>query len=80
MKDLYEVLRQKENEFKRLGKEIEALRLTAAMLAEQKGEAVAVESAKAVGGGTQAGPRPVAATGDANGRGNNWEEAPTRWP
>src|SRR5205085_3326765 len=48
MKDLYEVLRQKENEFKRLGKEIEALRLTAAMLAEQKGEAVAVESAKAV--------------------------------
>ena len=69
MKDLYEVLRQKENEFKRLGKEIEALRLTAAMLAEQgKAEAAADKSAK-----------PAAAAAAANGSGN-WEEAPTRWP
>ena len=69
MKDLYEVLRQKENEFKRLGKEIEALRLTAAMLAEQgKAEAAAAEK----------GGKPAAAAA-ANGTGN-WEEAPTRWP
>ena len=74
MKDLYEVLRQKENEFKRLGKEIEALRLTAAMLAEQgKGEAAAAAAADAT--------KPTAKAGAAaeNGRGN-WEEAPTRWP
>jgi hypothetical protein len=71
MKDLYEVLRQKENEFKRLGKEIEALRLTAAMLAEQgKAEAAAADKG--------AKPAAPAATAE-NGRGN-WEEAPTRWP
>jgi hypothetical protein len=72
MKDLYEVLRLKENEFKRLGKEIEALRLTAAMLAEQqKGEQAATEAAKP-------GAKPAAGAAE-NGRGN-WEEAPTRWP
>src|SRR5436305_6535024 len=40
MRDLYEVLRQKEQEYKRLAKEIEALRITASLLAEEKAEHV----------------------------------------
>lgn len=36
MRDLYEVLRQKEQEYKRLAKEIEALRIAASLLAEEK--------------------------------------------
>ena len=47
MRDLYEVLRVKEQEYKRLAKEIEALRITASLLAEEKGEAAA-ESAKQI--------------------------------
>lgn len=38
MRDLYDVLRSKEQEYKRLAKEIEALRITASLLAEEKGE------------------------------------------
>ena len=76
MKDLYEVLRQKEQEFKRLGKEIEALRVTAALLAEGKPETVSAESKTAPTSPTES--RPVAAT--AAGHGNGWEEAPARWP
>jgi hypothetical protein len=36
MKNIYEVLRQKELEIKRLEKEIEALRIVAPMLADEK--------------------------------------------
>jgi hypothetical protein len=82
MKDLYEVLRQKEQEFKRLGKEIEALRVTAALLAEGKPETVSAESNKAAAATSNpSGTRPLAATGvEAGGNGNGWEEAPARWP
>ena len=71
MKDLYEVLRQKEQEFKRLGKEIEALRVTAALLAESKPEA---ENKPAATSSTTA-TRPLA-TVEAGAGGNGWEESP----
>lgn len=69
MKDLYEVLRQKEQEYKRLAKEIEALRITASLLAEQKPENAAdsAKTAIAVAAAGNAGPRMV-------------EEAAPRWP
>ncbi|HZU22135.1 MAG TPA: hypothetical protein VE998_04825 [Terriglobales bacterium] len=70
MRDLYEVLRQKEQEYKRLAKEIEALRITASLLAEEKAEhandgaktAIAVAAA-----GSQTGPRAV-------------DDTVSRWP
>ena len=80
MRDLYEVLRVKEQEYKRLAKEIEALRITASLLAEEKGEA-ATESAKAAAATVttaQTGPRAVPANDSAGNR--TWEDGATRWP
>ena len=79
MRDLYEVLRAKEQEYKRLAKEIEALRITASLLAEEKGEAAA-ESAKAAAATATAstGPRPVSAP--VSGSNRTWEDGATRWP
>jgi hypothetical protein len=79
MRDLYEVLRVKEQEYKRLAKEIEALRITASLLAEEKGEAAA-ESAKAAAATVTApaGPRAVSATDSGSNR--TWEDGATRWP
>lgn len=71
MKDLYEVLRQKEQEYKRLAKEIEALRIAASLLAEEKtdhtGENNRVAVAVAATAAQAAGPRAV-------------DEAVSRWP
>lgn len=70
MRDLYDVLRQKEQEYKRLAKEIEALRITASLLAEEKAEhasdgaKTAVAMAAATG---QNGPRAV-------------DDTVSRWP
>jgi|GraSoiStandDraft_28_1057319.scaffolds.fasta_scaffold1960234_1 hypothetical protein len=79
MRDLYEVLRVKEQEYKRLAKEIEALRITASLLAEEKGEAAA-ETAKAAAATATAstGPRPVPAAETGSNR--TWEDGATRWP
>ena len=78
MKDLYDVLRQKEQEFKRLAKEIEALRLTAALLAESKPEAATNENGKTAATSTSSSKSFVAV--EAGGNGSGWEEAPARWP
>jgi hypothetical protein len=88
MKNVYEVLRQKEMELTRLEKEVEALRLVAPLLSEEK-ESIAdtVKSAlpTAVNAGPQAAaripvpnapsipaPQPVRAAG--------WDETAKRWP
>jgi hypothetical protein len=86
MKNVYEVLRQKEMELTRLEKEVEALRLVAPLLSEEK-EAMADMAkpilATAVGGGPQAtvripaapaipAPQPMRAAG--------WDETAKRWP
>jgi len=86
MKNAYEVLRQKEMELARLEKEVEALRLVAPLLSEEKeslGDSKPVLAASApqqpiripappiaVNAGTPAPPRPSA----------SWEETAKRWP
>jgi hypothetical protein len=86
MKNVYEVLRQKEMELTRLEKEVEALRLVAPLLSEEK-ESVAEISkpglATAVNGPQTTripvpsppsipAPQPVRAAG--------WEDTAKRWP
>ena len=79
MRDLYEVLRAKEQEYKRLAKEIEALRITASLLADEKAEAAAEPTKAAAASVTApAGPRPVPANDAATSRA--WDEGATRWP
>jgi hypothetical protein len=46
MKNIYDVLRQKEQEIERLKKEIEALRVVAPMLMDEKEQATASASTK----------------------------------
>jgi hypothetical protein len=86
MKNVYEVLRQKEMELTRLEKEVEALRLVAPLLSEDK-ESVSDASkpalATAVNGSQTARiavptpspiptPQPVRAAG--------WDDSAKRWP
>ena len=87
MKNVYEVLRQKEMELTRLEKEVEALRLVAPLLSEEKEMAadMAKPSLASVVNGPQAtsrvsvaappsipAPQPVRAAG--------WEDTAKRWP
>ena len=87
MKNVYEVLRQKEMELTRLEKEVEALRLVAPLLSEEK-ESLAEVGKPALAtavGGPQAtarisvpsspsvpAPQPVRAAG--------WDDSAKRWP
>ena len=87
MKNVYEVLRQKEMELTRLEKEVEALRLVAPLLSEEK-ESIAdvMKSAlpTAVGGPQPAPRMPVAAPQSVPApqpvRAAGWDETAKRWP
>lgn len=87
MKNVYEVLRQKEMELTRLEKEVEALRLVAPLLSEEKemmADSVKPALATAVNGPQPTAripvpsapsvpaPQPVRAAG--------WEDTAKRWP
>lgn len=85
MKNVYEVLRQKEMELTRLEKEVEALRLVAPLLSDEKeimadlkpalAQAVNASSATTripVATPSIAAPQPVRAAG--------WEDTGKRWP
>jgi hypothetical protein len=87
MKNVYEVLRQKEMELTRLEKEVEALRLVAPLLSEEKetvSDMVKPSLAAAVNGPQPTAriavpsapsipaPQPVRAAG--------WEDTAKRWP
>jgi len=85
MKNVYEVLRQKEMELTRLEKEVEALRLVAPLLSEEKEanlDAIKPALAPVVGGAQTTVrmtappvapvPQPVRAAG--------WEDSAKRWP
>ena len=87
MKNVYEVLRQKEMELTRLEKEVEALRLVAPLLSEEKENLADIAKptlATAVNGPqstariavptspTLPAPQPVRAAG--------WEDTAKRWP
>ncbi len=85
MKNVYEVLRQKEMELIRLEKEVEALRVVAPLLSEEKemnADAAKAVLPQAVNGPQQpirmatapviATPQPVRAVG--------WDDSAKRWP
>jgi len=87
MKNVYEVLRQKEMELTRLEKEVEALRLVAPLLSEEK--EMGAESAKpalaTAVNGPQSTPRisvpappPIPAPQPVRAAG--WEDTAKRWP
>ncbi len=84
MKNVYEVLRQKEMELARLEKEVEALRLVAPLLSEEK--ETADSSKSSFGMGTTQQPIRIpqaAAVAQApvqSARAAGWEETAKRWP
>lgn len=87
MKNVYEVLRQKELELTRLEKEVEALRIAAPLLSEDK---ESLSDAGALSKPTAATPIPqqplrvpqpaVATAARENARPTGWEETAKRWP
>lgn len=90
MKNVYEVLRQKEMELTRLEKEVEALRLVAPLLSEEKeGSSDAAKPALATAvGGPQAAPRIAVPAVPAIPsipapqpvRAAGWDDTSKRWP
>ncbi len=87
MKNVYEVLRQKELELTRLEKEVEALRIAAPLLSEDK---ESLSDASGLSKPTVAAPIPqqplrvpqpaVANAARENARPTGWEETAKRWP
>ncbi|MGD0506841.1 MAG: hypothetical protein ABSA27_03540 [Terriglobales bacterium] len=84
MKNVYEVLRQKELELTRLEKEVEALRVAAPLLSEEKEQLTeAPKPSLAAAPPTQPvriPPVVAAQGGSAPARVAGWEEAAKRWP
>ena len=85
MKNVYEVLRQKEVELARLEKEVEALRLVAPLLSPDDGKELGLESPKPTLA-TQTTQQPIRipqAAVNQNpqpSRAAGWEETAKRWP
>jgi len=84
MKNVYEVLRQKEMELTRLEKEVEALRLVAPLLSEEKeviADVVKPTLATAVNGPQQPIRVPSPAVVAAQPvRAAGWDDSAKRWP
>jgi hypothetical protein len=88
MKNVYEVLRQKEMELTRLEKEVEALRLVAPLLSEEKESISDITKptlATAVNGPQPAARIPVSSSTSAIPspqpvRAAGWEDTGKRWP
>ena len=83
MKNVYEVLRQKELELARLEKEVEALRVAAPLLSDDKDAAENKPTLAATPVAQQAirMPQPaVAAAGAPAARAAGWEDTAKRWP
>jgi hypothetical protein len=89
MKNVYEVLRQKELELARLEKEVEALRVAAPLLSDDKeGVAEAISSKPTLTTATPAQqpiriPQPAAVNAGATpqpARAAGWEDTAKRWP
>lgn len=86
MKNVYEVLRQKEMELTRLEKEVEALRLVAPLLSEEK-ESVSEIAKPALATAVNAPqtaripvPSPPAIPAPQPVRAAGWEDTAKRWP
>jgi hypothetical protein len=86
MKNVYEVLRQKELELTRLEKEVEALRIAAPLLSEEMKESVAETPKPTLAAAAPQQPiripSPAVAAVAVNGppRAAGWEDAAKRWP
>ena len=85
MKNVYEVLRQKELELTRLEKEVEALRIAAPLLSEEMKESVAEPPKPTLTASMPQQPiripsPAVAAAVNAPPRAAGWEDAAKRWP
>ncbi len=86
MKNVYEVLRQKELELTRLEKEVEALRIAAPLLSEEMKESVSEPSKPALTATAPQqpiripSPAVAAAAGAPPARAAGWEDAAKRWP
>jgi hypothetical protein len=85
MKNVYEVLRQKEMELTRLEKEVEALRLVAPLLSEEKENLSEVaKPALAAASGPQQPIRipspPVSVASQPARAAAGWDETAKRWP
>ena len=85
MKNVYEVLRQKELELARLEKEVEALRVAAPLLSEEKEPVAEVQKPALSSVPTQQQPiripAPIAAQANPpQTRAAGWEDAAKRWP
>jgi hypothetical protein len=87
MKNVYEVLRQKEMELTRLEKEVEALRLVAPLLSEEKESLSDISKpslATAVNGPQPAArmtvPAPPSIPAPQPVRAAGWEDTAKRWP
>lgn len=85
MKNVYEVLRQKEQEMARLEKEVEALRIAAPLLSDEKEQVVEAPKPSLAAVNTQQQPvripAPITAqAANAPARAAGWEDAAKRWP
>jgi len=86
MKNVYEVLRQKEMELTRLEKEVEALRLVAPLLSEEKelnSDMAKPALASAVNAGPQTPiriPAPPVVPAAQPVRAAGWDDTAKRWP
>jgi hypothetical protein len=86
MKNVYEVLRQKEMELTRLEKEVEALRLVAPLLSEEK--EILSDVAKPAVAAAASGPQqpiripspPVSLAAQPARAAAGWDETAKRWP
>jgi len=84
MKNVYEVLRQKELELTRLEKEVEALRVAAPLLSEEKEGMIETSKPTLTSTPSQQPiripPPVVAAPTPPPARAAGWEDAAKRWP
>lgn len=87
MKNVYEVLRQKELELSRLEKEVEALRVAAPLLSEEKESAAEAGNNKPTLASNTSGQQPIRipqpavnATPQPAARAAGWEDSAKRWP
>lgn len=84
MKNVYEVLRQKELELAKLEKEVEALRVAAPLLSEEKESGLenkpTLATATSVAQQPIRIPQPAVNTAPQPARAAGWEDTAKRWP
>jgi hypothetical protein len=86
MKNVYEVLRQKELELAKLEKEVEALRVAAPLLSEEKEGGISMDNKPTLAAATAAAqqpiriPQPAVNTAPQPARAAGWDDTAKRWP